>query len=473
VTTDTSVVLTDTTDAAAITFNGALTTPTLTTAAQGYNLVLNGGATITNAVSFAHTGTLTLGNDAADVLLFDGGVTATDPSGVSLNGTLRTSGDAVSLGDGNTALTLAGTTSIIDTTNNGNTATGGGITLGGAVDGAADNTQSLTLNAGTGGAVAASSTIGAGSNTQLATLTLTNSNGATFSGAVKVGGNIKLASLGGVSLGPMTIGGYLDLSAGGSITQTGLLSVTGNLWAKTTSGDILLKGFTNHLGGTVSLIAPTTGAGSEVWLKADAIKVGTVRPSDGSTTNTGITASRVTIEAPNGGASILANGTQGLITAAAPLVGTTPSLTILADGIIGNPATSNPTTEGLRVHTSGLVKVVTDAAGNNTIMLVGDNAVQPKYEFSGQLGYRSVKYNGVEATSAQLTGALDAAYLDIRNQTTETRESGFAKENANKVLRRGVVTSAGPGQPAVDDSTGTATPGSCDGDFSKDELTCQ
>ncbi len=64
--------------------------------------MLNGGATITNAVSFAYTGTLTLGNDAADVLLFDGGLTATDPSGVTLNGTVRTSGDAVSLGDGNT-----------------------------------------------------------------------------------------------------------------------------------------------------------------------------------------------------------------------------------------------------------------------------------------------------------------------------------------------------------------------------------
>jgi hypothetical protein len=58
-----------------------------------------------------------------------------------------------------------------------------------------------------------------------------------------------------------------------------------------------------------------------------------------------------------------------------------------------------------------------------------------------------------------LTGALDAAYLDIRNQTTEIRESGFAKENASKVLRRGVVTSAGPGQPAVDDSTGQAGDG--------------
>jgi hypothetical protein len=72
-----------------------------------------------------------------------------------------------------------------------------------------------------------------------------------------------------------------------------------------------------------------------------------------------------------------------------------------------------------------------------------------------------------------LTGALDAAYLDIRNLTTEIRESGFSKENASKVLRRGVVTSAGPGQPAVDDSTGMAGAEECEGGFANGSLSCQ
>ncbi len=114
-------------------------------------------------MSFAHTGTLTLGTTRPTCCCSTRAAhRPTDPSGVTLNGTVRTSGDAtrVSLGDGNTALTLAGTTSIIDTTNNGGTAAGAGITLGGAVDGTLANTQSLSLNAGTGGAIAASSTIG-------------------------------------------------------------------------------------------------------------------------------------------------------------------------------------------------------------------------------------------------------------------------------------------------------------------------
>ena len=141
--------------------------------------------------------------------------------------------------------------------------------------------------------------------------------------------------------------------------------------------------------------------------------------------------------------------------------------------VIGDPATGSPTSVGFWVKTKGLVKVVTDALSGGTVMLFGEDTFQPKYEFSGDPNKRSVKYNGVEATNAQLTGALDAAYLDIRNQTTEIRESGFAKENASKVLRRGVVTSAGPGQPAVDDSTGMAGAEECEGGFANDSLSCQ
>ncbi|MBI5898861.1 MAG: hypothetical protein HZB40_06520 [Rhodocyclales bacterium] len=295
-------------------------------------------------------------------------------------------------------------------------------------------------------------------------------------GAASAGvtGNVLVNSTGVVSVGAATIGGYLDMLAGGAVSQSGAWNIGGNLWVKTSSGDITLNNFQNTLGGTVSLIAPlsngTGGGGNAVLLWANLIKVGKVRPSDATTTDVGITAARVTIKAPSGSA-IQADGNQGLITADEPQ-GTTPALTIIADGVIGNPATASPTSEGLWVKTKGLVKVVTDALSGGTIMLFGENAFQPKYEFSGDPTKRSVKYNGVEATNAQLTGALDAAYLDIRNQTTEIRESGFAKENASKVLRNGVVTSAGPGQPAIDDSTGQTRMEDCEGGLSGDSLSC-
>ena len=309
-----------------------------------------------------------------------------------------------------------------------------------------------------------------------------NANTLTIVGASGTGtGSITLSSVGGIAvnntLTTTGVGGYLDMTAGGSITQSGALNIAGDLWARTSSGNISLN-LANILGATstVSLIAPLFAAGAgEVSFKANLIKVGTtVAPSDlvPGSTNSGIKAARVTIEAPTGGA-ILADGTQGLITADAPFSPTTPSLSIIANGIIGDPATATPTTVGLWVQTEGLVVVDGNAIGDGTVMLFGDETHQPKYEFSGDPTHRSVKYNGVEATNAQLTGALDAAYLDIRNQTTEIRESGFAKENASKVLRRGVVTSAGPGQPAVDDSTGLAGMELCDGIYGNDALACQ
>ncbi|MCF8177703.1 MAG: hypothetical protein K9J74_04285, partial [Sulfuritalea sp.] len=284
-------------------------------------------------------------------------------------------------------------------------------------------------------------------------------------------GNIKLVAGGALTLGAITTtgAGYLDVTAGGDITQNGILTIGGSLWAMS-SGNIFLKSL-NALSGNVSLLA---GTGKEAWLNATRIEVGKVRPSDSTTTNVGITAANVTLEAPSGGAFITANGTAGGLVTATAHLSSTAALTIRTlpgNGVIGN--VSFPVTQGLYVNTDGLVQVFGDAISAGTIHLVGDDSVQPKYEFSGNPLYRSVKYNGVEATNAQLTGALDAAYLDIRNQTTEIRESGFAKENANKVLRRGVVTSAGPGQPAIDDSTGLASAELCDGNFKGGQLACQ
>ena len=126
----------------------------MTTAAEQYDVAINGGATITNAVTFTNTGTLELGDAAADVMLFTGGVVATAPSTVFLDGQVRTAGQTVTLGDVGTGVTLQGGLSIIDTTNAGGTAAGGAINLNGSVQGTVAGAQSLTLDAGTGGAIA-------------------------------------------------------------------------------------------------------------------------------------------------------------------------------------------------------------------------------------------------------------------------------------------------------------------------------
>ncbi|NCZ66642.1 MAG: hypothetical protein EBY64_09590, partial [Rhodobacteraceae bacterium] len=150
-------------DNAAI-FNGSIEATTLSVAASNYALELNGAANvITNAVTFSNTGALTLGDANTDSSTFNGGITATAPSGVTLAGTIQTSGDTISIGDGDTAITLAANTTV-----DGNTA--GAITLAGAIDGG----YSLTLN--TTGTTTLSAEIGG--STALTTLT-TNASGTT------------------------------------------------------------------------------------------------------------------------------------------------------------------------------------------------------------------------------------------------------------------------------------------------------
>jgi len=194
VTVGTSVVLSNTVAGQTIRFADSLSTPVLTTTANGYNVELLGATTnvsaANTATTFLNTGNLVLGNAAGDTLTFAGGLTATAPAAVQAAGTLNTTNKALSLGDSDTALTLADHLTL-DTTG-GNASVGGNLTLGGAVNGTTANTQSLTLNAGSTGAV---SVVGAmGQGTSLQTLTLTHSNGATFAAPVTVGTSVVLSN---------------------------------------------------------------------------------------------------------------------------------------------------------------------------------------------------------------------------------------------------------------------------------------
>ena len=120
----------------AITFNGALTASTLNTAAQAYSVALNATTgTITNAVTFSNTGTVTLGASTG-TLAFTGGITATAPSAINVAGTITAATTA--------ALNLGAPVNVTANTTIGGTSTGN-ITLGAAtlVDGA-------TLTVGTG-----------------------------------------------------------------------------------------------------------------------------------------------------------------------------------------------------------------------------------------------------------------------------------------------------------------------------------
>jgi hypothetical protein len=119
-----------------ITLNNTVTAASLIGGSTAYDIVLNGGdsgtSSITNAVTFANTTALTLGNQMADVFIFQGGLNAITQSTINLAGTIRTAASAVTLGNASSTIYIINDTSI-DTTNADANAAGGIITLAGAV----------------------------------------------------------------------------------------------------------------------------------------------------------------------------------------------------------------------------------------------------------------------------------------------------------------------------------------------------
>ncbi|MCP4529559.1 MAG: hypothetical protein GY833_27135, partial [Aestuariibacter sp.] len=96
-----TLLITDTTDSQNVTFSGNLTAATLTTAAQGYDVAINGAVnTITNDCSFANTGTLNINDGAGDATTFTGGLDTTGVGGtVTLAGTINTTDTRMDIGD--------------------------------------------------------------------------------------------------------------------------------------------------------------------------------------------------------------------------------------------------------------------------------------------------------------------------------------------------------------------------------------
>ena len=249
-----TLLITDTTGT--VTVQGDLTAATLTTANQDYNVQFDEDVTITADASFLNTGTVALGSANDDVLVFNGGINTTgagsNPSGTTLAGTLRTSGDQVDLG----AVTL-GADSVIDTTNNGGSASGAGLNIVSVdADDASGQDRTLTLNSGTGGTIAVSGAVGG--TEALAGLDITNSNGATFSGAVTVSDGSGVLDISDTE-------DTMDVTFSGDVTAV-TLTTTGNLYDVifqedvTVTNDVTFAAIRNlDIGGATDDTATFTG----------------------------------------------------------------------------------------------------------------------------------------------------------------------------------------------------------------------
>ncbi|MCK5685767.1 autotransporter domain-containing protein [bacterium] len=142
------------------TFNDTVKGTTLTVNAGAYNVSFNDGGTVTNDVTFANTGTVTLGNGNTDSFTFTGGLDTTACSTTTLAGTVATTDQQLDLGpstlsadstinSGTAAINLNTVNSSGNdlTVNSGSTLTLGNYTGGGAlvlnID--TDDNEQLTL----------------------------------------------------------------------------------------------------------------------------------------------------------------------------------------------------------------------------------------------------------------------------------------------------------------------------------------
>ncbi|HQK34173.1 MAG TPA: hypothetical protein PK074_05570, partial [Spirochaetales bacterium] len=280
-----TVTLTDTTGTIAFNSDVSITTG-LSTAANGYNVSLNAGAggqtsSIAGVTTFNNTGTLTLGNNAADSITFTGGVTATASSAVNTAGTVATGGGAgqdINFGDGDTGVVLTANTTL-------NAGAAGDITLGGTVSGA----FSLTLNAG-GGTVTVASTNGTPTGLTVTASIFTTTGSVTVaagnpitvtSDQINLGNTFGNSGAGAITLQPAadatTIGLYDPVGTFNlTNTELGFLTTTGTVTIGRTTGTgaitVAGSGHVNLGGTTYDLLIE--GNSSAVSFAANTLTLG-------------------------------------------------------------------------------------------------------------------------------------------------------------------------------------------------------
>lgn len=217
-----------------VTFQGAVTIGTLTTAATAYGIVFNGGGSVSNAATFLNTGDLIFPGPSFS---FPGGMSAAAPT-TQLTGTLSTSNTSLTLGE----LLLTGTASL--------NSSGGLITLGGTVN----NNQALTINSGAGNTVFSGVV---GGVTPLSSLAVT-------AAQISVGANISAQG------GTLVFSGPVVLTADSVFTDTGTTGITFestitgpyDLTITATQGDVAVSGAIDTSGTAGGDVAITSTLGS-------------------------------------------------------------------------------------------------------------------------------------------------------------------------------------------------------------------
>uniref|UniRef100_UPI002C9C4FB1 beta strand repeat-containing protein n=1 Tax=Povalibacter sp. TaxID=1962978 RepID=UPI002C9C4FB1 len=472
-------------DLGASTVDGALTVNTLT-----------GGFTQSGAIS---AGSLSL--SAQDVTFSDnvttGALTVTANGGIDQTaGTITATGNADFTAAGGSSISVAQATNRFDGTIDFNVAggtlqnvfvadttalqlqalnTAGNLTVNAesiAISGAVDVGGNASLTA-TANGISQTDVLTVDGTTTLSaagqTITLTNTSN-DFVGSVGItAANAQLADINAINLGTSNLTGTLEISAGGSLTQSGALNVGGDVTLDTGTGAITLDNVSNSFGSTIRVTAagdttlrnaaPTVLGTSMITGGLNVTSVGAITQTNALTvaglTTIAASGQSVTLNGSNafnggigvtaGSASITnsvatdlrASTTTGLLsvdsTGALTQSGniTAGSLTLASDSAVTLSADTTTTTGALTItagtninQTAGAIM----AAGSTTLSTPGQTITLTSAgnDFTGSVSV-------TDAASAQLTdsNAIDLGASTVDGAlTVNTLTGGFTQSGA-------------------------------------------
>ncbi|MCB9939631.1 MAG: hypothetical protein H6823_15420, partial [Planctomycetaceae bacterium] len=410
-----------------VTFSGALTADSLNTTANSYGVVLNGGGTvITNDVTFANTGGVTLGDDDADIFTFNGGLDTTT-SQLTARGTVNTSDDQADIG----ALSLSGNL-IIDT------GTGAGNLRIGSVVG---NAHDLQLISGTG------TTTVTGNATGLGTISL-QENTASSTGAVAIAGDLAAATL-----TTFAQAYQVSLTGGSStITNAATFSNTGGVVLGDQDTDLFV------FNGGVTSTASTTTARGTVRTSADNAVFGATTLTGDLLVDTGSGAGAVTFGTTDGTAA----GAQTLSIAAgmgAVTLGAVGATTPLKSLQLLSANTATVT------GTSFLIADIspdTPAISNNNLLAISFTNVTGAVTLNGGnttdslIYYGTSNNDGTSAAPIALTGSSLIANSQLFTLSTftgnVTLNTGDGDDTVAVTPSANITVSVNAGNPTASDS---------------------
>ena len=403
-----------------VTFNGDVTAATVTTSAQAYAVVFNEDATITNDLTFANTGGVTLGNASDDNLTFNGGLGSIGGT-TTVAGTITTSADDIDIA----ALTVAANTTI--TTGGG--AAAGNIALTSTVVGtSADN---LTLISGTG-TITVTNALGA--NNQIATLALLE-NIALVTGTVTFNGDVTATTLTTFAQAYSVV-----FNENATITNdTNFLNTAGVTLGTATDDAYIFTDGLGSIGGATTAVGSITTTGTNIdiaaltILDATTITTGESTAGDIALTSTvaGTTADVLTLVSGSGTTTV--TGTVGAGNQMATLIlqandaGATGTVTF--DGNVTLSSTITTFARAYAVVLNEDATITADVNFLNTGGVMLGTATDDAYIFTGGLGSIGGATTAVGSITTTSTN-IDIAALTILDATTITTGASTAGDIA-------------------------------------------